>query len=192
MRLSDDIVDYIHARFSPADVPRVLEILHAYAKVLSTPRVQRSVLFLADGSLTMLRHYAATAALDVREILTRAEYVIGVSRTPMPIRSMSQPFPSRQILQTPPPEPEEPPGERMPAQAAGRKPADGLHQHLVGESFTLGNADYDVMPDQQHPQCVRCRRRSGNIVSIVHLPLVFVMEQLSEHIELYADDTSSF
>ena len=192
MRLSEDIVDYIHARFSPDDVPKVLEILHAYANVLSTPRVQRSVLFLADGSLTMLRHYTATAALDVREILTRAEYVVGVSQTPMPIRSMSQPFPAQQTLQTPPPEVEEAPEGRMPALAAGRKPVSGLHQHLVGESFTLGNVDYDVMPGQEHPQCVRCRRRSGNVVSIVHLPLVFVMEQLSEHIELYADDTSSF
>lgn len=192
---SQDIVDFIERKFQPAEVPKVLAVLEQNADVLSTPRVQRSVLFLSDGSLTMLKHYAATAALDVREILTRAEYVIGVAPLPMPIRSMSRPFavageaddagrPESAGTVT------APDGADGPAPKRAERPEAGLHGYLVGERFRLGNAEYSVTAEQRHPACVRCLRRADNVVSIVHLPLVFVMEQLSEHIELQAQDTA--
>jgi len=142
----------------------------------------------------MLKHYAATAALDVREILTRAEYVIGVAPMPMPIRSMSRPFAvlgessragSREASAASG-------APRGPLPQRSERPERRLHGYLVGERFKLGDAEYSVSADQSHPTCVRCLRRADNVVSIVHLPLVFVMEQLSEHIELEAQDTASF
>lgn len=189
---SQDILDFIQRKFQPAEVPKVLEVLRQNADVLSTPRVQRSVLFLSDGSLAMLKHYAATAALDVREILTRAEYVIGVAPLPMPMRSMSQPFTDQAgaMAAAEPARQETRAGAGAPASPT--RPEPGLHGYLVGERFSLGNAEYLVSAGQEHPTCVRCLRTADNVVSVVHLPLVFVMEQLSEHIELHAQDSSGF
>lgn len=188
--LSDDIVEFIRQNFSAQDVPTVLKLLDRHD--LTTPRVQRALLYLSGGSLSMLQHYVASAALDVREILLRAEYVMNVSSKPMRVRSMALPFNTTQEEEPPAsrhrrgarPVPKRterhPPGLRdQDASAAG-------HRHLIGMRFELGSAEYVVATEQANRSSVRCYRKSGNVVTIVHLPFVFVMEQLSEHIDLGA------
>lgn len=188
--LQDDIVEFIHSSFRPQDVPRVFEILQDNADLLSTPRVQRSVLFLSGGSLSMLRHYVTTAELNLPEVLIRAEHVLDVATAPMPIRSMAEKF--NCFDAGTPADAAEPAATPVPERKAPRRAGNkGLAQGSVGQKllaggrFMLRDVEYIVTTEQHHRDRVRCLRLSGNVVSIVHLPLVFVMEQLSEeYIEL--------
>ncbi len=203
--LPDDIVEFIHQHFATSEIPSVYELLDRHE--LSTPRVHRALLYLSGGSLTMLRHYVASAALDIREILLRAEYVLNVGSEPMRVRSMAEPFdgphnhvepvlaadaptglparrPSAVVVAA---AAQKSSGRKAPARqnkASTRDAKPGHHDYLVGQRFVLGQAEYVVSAEQTHRTCVRCYRKSGNVVTIVHLPLVFVMEQLSEHIDL--------
>ncbi|MEQ8860138.1 MAG: hypothetical protein RIC56_15960 [Pseudomonadales bacterium] len=197
---SDDIVEFIEQCFHADDVPKAIEVLRNNGHVLSTPRVQRAVLFLSGGSLAMLRHYVTAAALDVREILLRAEYVLDVTPEPMRVRSLADGFrydnPVPAPLHTPlhtPTTAEH--GEPMRSASRPAAPQRALrkvtaqpayrHQQLVDRRFLLGDVLYTITTEQLHDDCVRCLRCCGNVVSIVHLPLIFVLEQLSEeHIEL--------
>ncbi len=179
---NDDIVAFIHANFTAQDAPKAIEILRNNGHVLTTPRIQRAVLFLSGGSLAILRHYVTAAALDVRQVIIRSEYVMDLAKEPMHVRSMEDAFDSNGAG-----EPSEPPGTPAPPQRAPRRSAveaSYRHRHLVNRRFVLGNVAYTVTHEQLHDDRVRCLRRSGNVMSIVHLPLIFVMEQLSEeHIE---------
>jgi nicotinamide mononucleotide adenylyltransferase len=89
--LTDDIIQFVHSRFSPRDIDTVYATL-ADADI-GTPRLMRAVLFLSEGSVTQLRHYVEMAMRDFRQVLTWAEYVVDVSPEPLWARDMSQPFP---------------------------------------------------------------------------------------------------
>lgn len=184
--LADDVVHFIERNFHAGDVPRVFDLLKIFADELSTPRVQRSVLFLAGGSLAMLNHYVAIALVDVRKVIVQAEYVTDVSSKPMLVRSMSEPFNEHNAVAQPAAPlavsaPRTGNGHELPARTSS------LHSRLIGGRFVLGGAEYLVRRDQRHAFSVRCTRRCDGAVSIVHLPLIFVAEQLSEHIELFGE-----
>lgn len=88
--LTDDIIQFVHSRFSPRDIDSVWATLTG-ANV-ETPRVARAVLFLSDGSVTVLKHYLDIARKDVEQVLTWAEYVVDVGPDPLWARDMSKPF----------------------------------------------------------------------------------------------------
>jgi hypothetical protein len=185
--LEDDIREFIHERFPPAEVQSALDLIKDPAT--STPRVQRAMLFLANGSLSMLRHYVEFAKTDVREVLIRAEFLTdGSTKHSMRVRNMAEPFCPRQSLvardvaavrtanATRP----------MPPRRVRQRIQQGrFHGALSNQSFQLGDALYVVSPEQQDPHLVRCYRQVGNIVSIVNLPVVFVLELLSEHVDMH-------
>lgn len=89
--LTDDIIQFVHSRFSPRDINSVWATLTMAD--IDTPRVVRSVLFLSDGSVTVLKHYVDMARRDVRQVLTWAECVVDVGPDPLWARDMSKPFP---------------------------------------------------------------------------------------------------
>lgn len=60
------------------------------------------------------------------------------------------------------------------------------HQHLLGRVFELGRVLYVISHDQPHPRRVRCYRDEDNVVTIVSLPLVFVIEQLADEVTVDA------
>lgn len=174
--LNDDIVAFIRARFRDEDEKTVLQILDNHA--VSTPRVQRSVLFLSGGSLSMLKHYVNVASTDVREVILRAEYVLDVAEHPMPVRKMSEPFEQSAAPMSP---------RRAGPHPAPRSRDIGAPRftpQLAHRRFSLGKVAYVVSARQFSDLQVRCYRHCGHTVSIVTLPLVFVMERLSERIEL--------
>jgi hypothetical protein len=188
-----DVVQFIERRYAPDNFAAIFELLDS--EVLSTPRVMRAVLYLADGSLSLLRHYVTECAEDVGDVLMRAEYVVGVADEPMAVRDMSQPFSRDENLG---------PGWKQ-AKAAGisgaprRGPrrsieSDGLnyHQYLASRRFALGSAEYLVALAQPHPDYVRCYRKQGNVSQVVRLPLVFVLERFAEHIEIAENRPSDF
>ncbi len=87
-RPSDDIVQFVHRHFDR----RVIATVYGMLEGLTTPRVIRAVLYLSDGSITMLKHYVEAAQTDVRQVLTWAECVVDVAPEPMFVRDMSIPF----------------------------------------------------------------------------------------------------
>ena len=179
--LPNDVMYYIEHRFAARDHLAALALL--YQDHVRTPRVMRSVLFLADGSVSMLRHNITVCKTDLAAILTNAEYVVGISEMPMPIRDMSLPFTdegnlgqellSPLVIQ----EVKSPAPKRANSQAR-------YHQNLVGEAFELGCIHYMVAAIQTRPDQVRCYRLEGKSNRAVQLPLVFVLEQLAEHVEI--------
>jgi hypothetical protein len=183
--LKSDIREYVQKQFPEADIPAVLALLEDES--LSTPRVQRAVLYLSNGSLSVLKHYVAAAGEDVRKVLLRAEYVSDISNRPLQVRSMSEPL-------RPSPKPRREgawngatrdAARRKPPLGAGTKSQQGrFHSQLANRSFRLGKTIYVVSPEQEDGNRVRCYRQLGNVVSIVSLPLIFVMEQLSEHVAM--------
>ena len=188
--LKPDIEDFIRHRFALNDIHQVAEILSDPA--LTSTRVQRAVLYLSDGSLSMLKHFAESARADVRDVLVAAEYALGTDDRPIPVRSMSDPFPELPRLaftvvsNDPSDEPVGPaPSRRFGPMRVDQRTQQGrFHGHLANSTFRLGKVVYVVTAEQFDPRLVRCYRQVGNVVSIVLLPLVFVLEQLSEAIEM--------
>jgi len=60
------------------------------------------------------------------------------------------------------------------------------YPHLQGRVFWLGRIRYVVAKQQPDPQLTRCYRLDGKLVSIVRLPLAFVLERLADEIVLEA------
>ena len=201
--LAPDIVDFVENRFSLKHRQRVAEILDRTE--ITTPRVVRAVLYLSDGSISLLEHYAAECQLDVRRILSRAEYLTGVSVEPLFVRDMSLPFthernlglqPLRATVSTVSMESTvsrsrreqeivvaEPGRVRQPRRA-GRKDTPDYHPHLASQTFWLGEVKYVIGEKQPYKDLVRCYRQQQTVIRIVRLPLIFVMEQLAEHIDV--------
>jgi hypothetical protein len=71
MDFPPDIVRFVELRFGQSGTQEILNLV--VDGELCTPRVARSVLFLANGSMSMLRHLITRAEEDVREILVEAE-----------------------------------------------------------------------------------------------------------------------
>jgi hypothetical protein len=172
---------YIEHRFAKRDRPAVFALLdHEH---LRTPRVMRAVLFLANGSLSLLKHNVDVCRRDLATILTNAEFIVGVADKPMPIRDMSLPFNHEGNLGKDLMSPIVT-KEALGAAAVKTAPPSQYHQQLVRATFTLGNASYVVASRQRQPDKVRCYRLHGKSTRIVCLPLVFVLEQLAEHVEI--------
>jgi hypothetical protein len=200
----DDVVAFIERHFDSRDWPAVYILLEA--DVIRTPRVMRSVLFLSNGSLSMLEHYITVCRLDVREVITRAEYVLGVSKEPMLLRSMTEPFQEEDIgapvfttgrfgsmsskqpsvTSGQPDGPVDVSGD-LPVKAGPKRvatPPGPHHRHIINRSFKLGNATYLIASSQPRALQVNCHRRQDNVLGLVRLPLVFVLEQLAEAVEM--------
>jgi hypothetical protein len=58
------------------------------------------------------------------------------------------------------------------------------HPHLQGRVFWLGCIRYVVAKQQADLHLTRCYRMEGKLVSIVRLPLWFVLERLADEITL--------
>ncbi len=58
------------------------------------------------------------------------------------------------------------------------------HPNLQGRVFKLGEIRYVVARHQPEPHRVRCYRMEGKGVSIVKLPMTFVLEQVADKITL--------
>jgi hypothetical protein len=70
VEFEEDISWFIHRHFNADDITAVYEVLQA--SVFRTKRVIRAVLFLSNGSLSFLRHYARASLIDVRSVLVEA------------------------------------------------------------------------------------------------------------------------
>ena len=177
-----DIGWFIDRHFNRHDVQSVYDVLEP--GVFRTARIARAVLFLSNGSLSLLRHYARVCAVDVGGVLVQAEYVAGVSEMPMQVRDMSLPFWHERNL--------DPRVARTPfvyAKLGGGGRTRDLkttshHAHLVDRRFTLGRTNYLVAKKQPSSRRVRCFRKERSRVTLVELPLAFVLEQVAERIEI--------
>ena len=209
-----DVVSFIERHFDSRDIPAVYILLES--EIIRTPRVMRSVLFLSNGSLSMLEHYMEVCRLDVCEVITRAEYVLGVSQEPMLLRSMTEPFQEEHftapVFETgrfgsmtamkpsavggAPAAGKAPAAVEAPA-AAGESTAPAKagpkrvaarpgphHRNIINCSFKLGEATYLIASSQPRPLQVNCHRKQSNVIGLVTLPLVFVLEQLAEAVEM--------
>ena len=58
------------------------------------------------------------------------------------------------------------------------------HPDLQGRVFKLGEIRYVVARHQPESRRIRCYRMEGKIVSIVKLPLAFVLEQVADKITI--------
>lgn len=170
MDLPPDVVRYVETNYPDNSQVRIRD----YLDDLGTPRVQRSVLYLANGSVSLLEHYANEALADTREVLLAAEYETRVSETPIPMRDMSKPFHHEDNLGS---------NYRKAPKRAGPKPVT-YHLELINERFELGETRYVVMRKQPSATHVYLRRYRNNQSKVVRLPKIFVMEQLAESIEL--------
>jgi len=184
--LPDDVLQFVERRFAQDNRQAVYGALET-ARV-STPRVMRAVLYLSDGSLSLLRHYVEQCGADVRGILTSAEYVDDASQGPVRVRDMSLPFPDERNLGADYLKRNVVVVRRHAAPARQQQTCptarSNYHSYLVRRSFTLGQAMYLVRRTQMHPDRVSCYRKSGTVVRLVTLPLFFVLEQLAECIDL--------
>ncbi len=186
--LPDDIVRFIDRHFHQNDFAAVCAALQD--EVFQTDRVLRAVLHLSNGSLMLLKHYAAACAVDVRDVLTRAEYVVGVSEMPMAVRDMSLPFDDpRNSGERPPPRRSGRPNikelvMRIGPKVAPRSPRVPYHGYIVGWKFTLGRVVYTVASEQPRRDKVWCFRSDRDVTSLVALPLDFVIAHVAEKIEL--------
>jgi len=188
-----DVVQFIERRFAAHQAPTIFELLKD--ETLATPRVMRAVLYLADGSLSLLKHYIAECQGDLGDVLMRAEYVVGMAEEPMAIRDMSRPFDADQNLgarwqQAAPSE--DTGASRSGPRRSIEQDALNYHGYLASRRFVLGNATYLVALAQPHPKSVRCYRKEGKVSRVVKLPLVFVLERLAEHIEIAENRPSDF
>ncbi len=174
-----DIDEFIERHFAVTDRDAVYTLLDR--STIRTPRVIRSVLFLSNGRMGLFRHYLAASEEDIREVVTHAECVTGVSEMPMPLRDLSQPFGSERNLAAA--ELARPMTRAAPPKAAAPAAA-GHHRALLRRSFVLGHIRYTVATDQPDRRRVRCFRKERNVVTVVSLPLMFVLEQLAERIEV--------
>jgi hypothetical protein len=175
-----DIERFVRQRFRADDYGQVRELLQSPA--VSTPRVMRSVLFLSNGSLTMLRHHVRETEEDVRTTLVAAEYTTEVSETPIYLRDMSLPFTDVGNLG--------PKGCKANAHddPQSNTPAiespTNYHHELSGSIFVLGSAQYSVSDRQSSKDLVTCERCTLQSTTVVRLPLMFVLEQLAETVDM--------
>lgn len=169
MDLPEDVARHIARSFNNDDQEKVGALLDG----ITTPRVQRCVLYLANGSLSMLKHYADAARDDIREIVLAAEYETELSETPIMQRDMSQPFDHPDNLG----------GAGAPRKVSVPK-RQVHHADLVGERFKLGEVRYVVIREQPSVSHVYLRRYEELNSKVVKLPLMFVMEQLAEVIDM--------
>ena len=58
------------------------------------------------------------------------------------------------------------------------------HKHLQGRVFRLGGVTYLVGHTQTKAELVRCYRAEEGESTIVELPLVFILEQFAEEVNL--------
>ena len=56
------------------------------------------------------------------------------------------------------------------------------HSSLIGRMFRRGSVRYIVAKRQEDPDCIRCYRKDGNVVTFEHLPITFVLEQLNDDV----------
>lgn len=187
--LPADVVRFVERRFPSIHLVTIYELLSSDA--VRTPRVMRSVLYLSNGSLSLLKHFVGRCSRDLAEVLMHAEYVVGVAEEPMAVRDMSMPFHHEANLG--------PDWEMQDGDLALRRPrrAQRLaernhHAQLVSMRFVLGDAVYLVAQSQPHRRVVRCYRKEDNVSRVVKLPLVFVLERLAEHIEIRERNPSDF
>lgn len=189
MRLiPDDIVRFVDRHFHQNDLPAVRAVLQD--PVFQTARVLRAALYLSGGSLTLLKHYAAECTADVREVLTRAEYVLGMSEMPMAVRDMSLPFEETGGATVEPPR-LRPRRSNVKAlvmklgpKAVRSTARTSYHGYIVGWKFTLGDVLYTVASEQPRRDKVWCFRSDRSVTSLVALPLDFVVAHVAESIEL--------
>ena len=85
-----DVAQFIERRFPDQDQQAVYRILNSPS--ISSDRIIRAVLYLSDGSRSMLAHYVREADKDVREVISRAEYIHDIANEPMHVRDMTLPF----------------------------------------------------------------------------------------------------
>jgi hypothetical protein len=170
MDLPEDVVRYIERSFGSEGARQIEACLEG----IYTPRIVRSVLYLADGRVSMLKHYAAEARTDIREIVLTAEYEMDVSATPMHLRDMSLPFEHVGNL-----------GPNWQDRGFAKAPRKVVyHGELIGERFELGDARYVIAKEQVSATHVRLHRYAETNSRMVKLPLMFVLEQLAESIEM--------
>jgi hypothetical protein len=128
--------------------------------------------------------------LDVRSVLVRAEYVAGGMEMPMQVRDMSLPFWHQRNLAS------DESFEGAEHSAGGETTKRGAdrngrhHAYLLNRCFKLGKVDYLVASRQPSSNRVRCYRKARTVVTMVELPLAFVLEQLAERIEI--TDTATY
>lgn len=181
--LESDVLQFIHDQFPTEAFDQVVDALGCDA--LSTPHVQRAVLYLSGGSLAMLRHYAALARQDLAGLIERAEYVLEAAPAPLEVREFVEPLQpqdARAASQDPAPR-----GRAGPMRAPRNRKQIRFRlsaEQVKGERFYLGTARYLVIGEPDENLLVPCVRRSGNVISLMHLPLLFVAEQICEHIDL--------
>ena len=189
MDLEGDIGWFIDRHFHKNDLPAVFDVLDA--GVFRTPQVARAVLFLSNGSLILLRHYARACVLNPRSVLLHAEHVAGDVEMPMRVRDMSLPFWHERNLAS------------SDSRGGTERSTDDAtttvrrvnrsachHAYLVNRCFKLGKVHYLVASRQPSSNRVRCFRKARTVVTVVELPLAFVLEQVAERIEI--TDTASY
>ena len=185
-----DVARFIEQKFDTEDVPSVQALLDH--PELTTPRVVRSLLYLSNGSVSMLRHYIGECLESVTTVLVAAEFVTGHSTEPMPARDMSLPFPHRRNLGRNCFHSD--PGHRrtdnsnggfvLPPRRSPRRQPSTQQEYLAGERFYLGEVMYVVARGCASGEAINCYRVDGTNMTPVRLPLMFVLERLAEHIEL--------
>jgi hypothetical protein len=179
MDFPTDVVCFVEQRFDIKHADRIFAALKS--KELSTPRVMRSILFLANGSMTLFEYFVKMALADVRDLLLQAEYETEVTEQPMLLRNMSLPFTDEENLGA---------GCLKTAKAKPLKPLRAPrritchHPQLANRHFVLGETFYTVMANQPEQHHVFCSRQTSSSSTIVRLPLEFVADQLAEKIDL--------
>jgi len=185
--LPDDVLLYIEHRFAVEDQTRAIALLAQ--DHVQTARIMRSVLYLANGSLSLLEHNIGVCKTNLAEILLNAEYVVGISAEPLPMRDMSLPFTHDGNLGANFTAPGV--AKKARRRRAHRAPSRAEHHHqLLHATFKLGFVRYVVAESQHHPDKVKCYRLEAGRMRALFLPLVFVLEQLAEPVEMI--DSVSF
>lgn len=189
--LPEDVELFIDQRFDGDDVGVVREWVNIAE--LTTPRVIRSVLYLSNGSLSLLRHYIGECIESVASILVEAEYTLDVSEQPLLARDMSLPFQHRRNLgrycfgENPEPTVQitrRPPRLGSNTGSVGNERRKG--HYLSGQRFHLGEVMYVIARHQPSADLICCYRVDGASMTPVKLPLMFVLERFAENIELTA------
>lgn len=89
--MEPDITARVAADFAPADRGDALGLLELLgSEVGGQPRVLRCVLFLAEGNLARLAHFADRARVDWRDVMYWAEY----DEQDRLVRDFDRPFPA--------------------------------------------------------------------------------------------------
>ncbi len=181
MDFSSDIAQFVRLRFGSGNYEHVKKLLSQPA--VSTPRVMRSVLFLSNGSLSMLKHYICEAEKDVRAVLVDAEYASGISEEPLYLRDMCAPFSDEKNLGAKSCD-RHPTNQKRPDTGSSAHQKSPHHKNICGSVFYLGKAQYSILEHQPTRAYVYCERLTAQSTTVVRLPLIFVLEQLAESVEI--------